>query len=155
VQVYATLSLGTSAVRMQTYQPESIIKIDFWGSLSMKNFVLGPAGNRCLESLLQCQWSPHTTAWRTICNTCHIHIYWGVANLPHIWAHCVENCLFYYNICPTWTLSWLSTWEPCVEQSVCWLQLSSFICNTNQYYYPLIVGQKITMEMLFQNQCWW
>ena len=33
----------------------------------MISVVLGSAGNRCLERLLQCQWSPCTTAWRRLC----------------------------------------------------------------------------------------
>ena len=40
----------------------------------MISVVLGSAGNRCLESLLQCQWSPCTSTWRRLCNTCRIHV---------------------------------------------------------------------------------
>jgi len=30
-------------------------------------------------------------------------------------------------------------WETCAGQSVCWLQLSSFICRPSQDVYPLIL----------------
>jgi len=40
-----------------------------------------------------------------------------------------------------------------VCRSVCWLQLSCFICKPSQGYYPLILRQKPIMERLSQNQC--
>jgi len=48
--------LGTSEVRMQIYQAKSIINIDLGTAFPWQIFVLGSAGNRFLESLLQCQW---------------------------------------------------------------------------------------------------
>jgi len=122
------LFIGSIWVHIQTFQSKSIINIDYWDSLFMMNFVLGSADNRCVESLLQCQWSPHTTTWHRLCNTCRIHS-WGCLQFATAMSSLCGELFYYFPtiICPKWTLFGRCSPDPRIGNHV--LDSRSVGCN--------------------------
>jgi len=120
------------------------------------NSVPRSAGNRCLESLFQCQCSSCTTGWRRVCNTCGIHVYGGDATLPQIQANCVESDLF-----TKVYVQHVHLFGKCSLDQRLGSHVLGRSVGCNQVSWFAKLARTITadprttfMERLSQNQCW-